>query len=278
MNWINYLKLMRLHKPVGILLLWWPIAWSLWIAYQGNPPFSIVFLFSLGTVLMRSAGCVVNDIADRHIDAHVKRTKNRPLAAGQIGLVQALSLLIFLLLGSFIILIQLPKVCFYYALLAVVITILYPFCKRFVEGPQFVLGVAFSLGIPMVFASANKMYNPTIIYLLIINFLWIVAYDTQYAMVDRDDDLQIGVKSTAILFASYDRLIIGSFQLFSHLLWLVLAWELHFSLSFFVGWVIAAGILFYQQRLIAKREREACFRAFLTNAWYGLLMWLAVVS
>ncbi|KTD30669.1 4-hydroxybenzoate polyprenyltransferase [Legionella maceachernii] len=277
MNWVSYLKLMRLHKPVGILLLWWPTAWALWIANEGKPPIFSILLFFLGTIVMRSAGCVINDIADRHIDAHVKRTQSRPLASGEIGLIESLLLLLFLLFCAFLVLIQLPKVCFYYALAAVFVTILYPFCKRFIQGPQFVLGVAFSMGIPMVFVTANALSNSPVWYLLAINFLWIVAYDTQYAMVDRDDDVRIGVKSTAILFASYDKAIIGSFQLVLHLLWLKLAVEANFSLGFYVCWSIAAGILLYQQKLIADRQREACFRAFLTNNWYGLVMWLGIL-
>ncbi|ARG97426.1 4-hydroxybenzoate octaprenyltransferase [Legionella micdadei] len=276
MNWVGFLKLMRLHKPVGILLLWWPTAWALWIAYEGKPAPFVTLLFFLGTILMRSAGCVINDIADRHVDAHVKRTQSRPLVSGEIGLIEALILLVFLLFCAFLVLIQLPKVCFYYALAAVFVTILYPFCKRFIQGPQFVLGVAFSMGIPMVFAVVD-VPNSAMLYLLSINFLWIIAYDTQYAMVDRDDDLRIGVKSTAILFAHYDKIIIGIFQFLLHILWLGLAFQLDFSFFFYSCWAIGAGILIYQQKLIAKRQREECFHAFLSNNWYGLIMWLGVL-
>jgi 4-hydroxybenzoate polyprenyltransferase len=268
---------MRFHKPLGILLLWFPTAWSLWIANKGSPPFSLLILFFFGTIIMRAAGCIINDIADRHIDIHVKRTQRRPLVTGEVNLIAALCLFFALLVCALIILIQLPITCFYYALLAVFITILYPFCKRFIKGPQFVLGVAFSMGIPMVFAASHQLFPKTMFYLLVINFLWIIAYDTQYAMVDRDDDLRIGVQSTAILFADYDRLIIGILQLLFHALWIPLAFELDCSLFYFAGWFIAALVLIGQQRLIARRERKGCLQAFASNSWYGLVMWLAIM-
>ena len=268
---------MRFHRPAGILLLWLPTAWALWVANQGVPPFSLLCYFLFGTILMRAAGCVINDIADRHIDLHVKRTRMRPLTSGEVSLAEALILVLVLLFFALIILIQLPRDCFYYALMAVFLTILYPFCKRFIHGPQLVLGLAFSMGIPMAFAASNQAANSSMLYLLFINFLWILSYDTQYAMVDRDDDLRIGVKSTAILFADYDRLIIGFFQVFFHLLWLILAFKLNYSLFFFCCWLIAALILVYQQKLIAKRERGGCLQAFSSNSWYGLVMWLGIL-
>ncbi len=277
MKWISYLKLMRLHKPVGILLLWFPTAWALWIANKGNPPLSLILLFFLGTVLMRSAGCVVNDMADRHIDLHVQRTQFRPIVAGVVGLTEALFLLLVLLFCSFLVLIQLPKTCFYYALMAIFITVLYPFCKRFIEGPQLVLGVAFSMGIPMAYAASSQRPDMAMLYLLMINFFWILAYDTQYAMVDRDDDLRIGVKSTAILFADYDRLIIGALQALLHLLWLAPAVALQFSSLFFSCWFVATFVLLYQQKLITKRERDRCLQAFISNSWYGMIMWIAII-
>ncbi len=267
---------MRFHKPAGILLLGLPTAWALWIANQGHPPLLLCLLFLLGTILMRAAGCVVNDIADRHIDLHVKRTHDRPLTSGEVSLQEALFLFLILLFIAFLVLIQLPKICFYYALLAVFITILYPFCKRFIQGPQLVLGLAFSMGIPMAFAASNYPPDSSMFYLLIINFLWTVAYDTEYAMADRDDDVLIGVKSTAILFASYDRLIIGCLQGLFHIPWLFLAFTLNYNFFFFIGWFIAGFILLYQQKLITGREPIGCSRAFSLNSWYGLIMWLAI--
>ena len=227
---------------------------------------------------MRAAGCVMNDIADRRIDLHVKRTKNRPLTSGEISLQGAAAFLLLLLLAALVILLQLPLLCFYFALLALAVTILYPFCKRFLECPQLVLGIAFSLGIPMAFAAVGDLSNPAMLYLLLINIAWIVAYDTQYAMADRADDLRIGVKSSAILFASYDRLIITSLQIFFHALWLVLAWISEWSSYFYIGWIIGLFILIYQQKLLGTRIEANYSRAFASNAWYGVIMWIAVCS
>lgn len=274
---IAYLTLMRFHKPVGILLLWAPTAWALWLANHGMPSVKLLLLFFLGTVLMRAAGCVVNDIADRKIDLHVTRTKNRPLTAGVITLSEALVLLITLLFAALVVLIQLPSACFYYALAALAITIIYPFCKRFLQGPQLILGLAFSMGIPMAYAASNAPLNATVIYLLLINFAWIVAYDTEYAMVDRSDDLKIGVRSTAIWFASYDRLIIGLLQVVHHSLWLLLAYQHDLSPIFYYCWVVAGGNLVYQQYLLVERNESKCLNAFTMNTWYGLVMWVGLM-
>ncbi|WP_133127436.1 4-hydroxybenzoate octaprenyltransferase [Legionella nagasakiensis] len=272
-----YLRLMRFHKPVGIFLLWFPIAWALWLANQGTPPLVLLIYFMLGTILMRAAGCVVNDIADRNIDRHVKRTQLRPLTNNEVSLSEALVIFILSLLAAFVIVMQLPRTCFYYALLALAITIIYPFCKRFIYVPQLVLGIAFSIGIPMVYNASMKMPNTEMAILLLINFLWIVSYDTMYAMVDREDDLRIGVKSTAVLFAQYDCLIILLLQACLHVLWLGLAFVHHFSLLFYGVWGIAALILMHQQKLVSSRDIEACFKAFSTNIWYGATMWVAII-
>lgn len=277
MKWTSYYQLARFHKPVGTLLLWSPTAWGLWVANQGSPPFKLIVLFLLGTIFMRAAGCIINDIADRNIDLHVKRTQARPLTAGKVTLKESIVLLISFLCASLFILIELPFTCFYYALLALLITFIYPFCKRFIQGPQLVLGAAFSLGIPMAFIASNLLFNKSMVYLLLINYAWIVAYDTQYAIVDRRDDLCIGVKSTAILFANYDRLIIGFLQVFFHLLWIPLAYLLNLSNSFFIVWFIASGILIYQQWLTIDCHEEKCLRAFSSNAGYGLSLWLALI-
>lgn len=226
---------------------------------------------------MRAAGCVMNDIADRQIDLHVKRTKNRPLTSGEVSLQEAVIFLLLLLLAALVILLQLPMACFYFALLALLVTFVYPFCKRYIQCPQMVLGIAFSMGIPMAFAASHALSNPVMYYLLAINIAWIIAYDTQYAMVDRVDDLRIGVKSSAVLFASYDRLIIGSLQIFFHALWLLVAWISGLSSLFCLSWIIGAFILMYQQRLLATRDEANYFRAFSSNIWYGLVMWVGVV-
>ncbi|MDP1603211.1 MAG: 4-hydroxybenzoate octaprenyltransferase [Legionella sp.] len=277
MNWKAYYQLARFHKPLGILLLWCPTAWALWIANKGDPDFNIMLLLLLGTILMRAAGCVMNDIADRQIDLHVQRTKNRPLTSGLVKLPNALIFLFALLSGALLILLQLPSTCFYYALIALAVTIAYPFCKRIIQGPQMVLGIAFSLGIPIAFAASNVLPNGSMGLLLLINFAWIIAYDTQYAMVDRADDLRIGVKSTAILFARYDRLIITLLQIFVHFSWLPLAIALKLSVWFYSGWIMASFILFYQYYLLASKKEENYFRAFCSNGWYGLIIWVSII-
>ena len=269
---------MRFHKPAGTLLLWLPTAWALWIASQGTPSLRLIIYFSLGTILMRAAGCVVNDIADRHVDKHVKRTAQRPLTVGQVGLVEAFVLLLILLFAAFLIVMQLPLVCFYYAIGALFITVLYPFCKRFFAAPQLVLGLAFSMGIPMAYAASGVLVNTNMIVLLMLNFAWIVSYDTMYALADREDDLRIGVKSTAVLFGQYNQIIILILQLFFHTMWLFLALSLHYSWVFYMFWLASIVVLVKQQQLLGQQDPRASLTAFSTNIWYGLLMWLALVA
>ena len=277
MNFRTLARLMRLDKPIGIALLWFPTAWALWIANHGAPKVSLLVYFFLGTILMRSAGCVVNDIADRHIDKHVSRTKARPITSGEVSVLQAMTLLFVLLFLALCILIQLPAACFYYAVFAVVITVFYPFCKRFFQAPQLVLGVAFSMGIPMAYVASGVPFDGAMYLLCLMNAAWIVAYDTIYAMVDKPDDIKLGVKSTAILFAQYERFIILLLQVVLHGGWLWMALYGQYSPLFYSIWFIALGVLIYQQYLIRNRNLSCCFRAFLTNVWYGLWMWLAVV-
>lgn len=276
MKWNAYWRLMRFDKPVGTLLLWFPTAWALWIANRGIPSLKLLILFFSGTVLMRAAGCVINDIADRDIDKHVTRTKLRPLTSGELNLQEALALLAVLLFSALLILINLPWDCFYLGCIALCISFLYPFCKRFLSAPQFVLGLAFSMGIPMAFVASNIPLNVECALLFVLNFAWIVAYDTMYAMTDKEDDLRIGVKSTAIYFASYDRLIIGLLQCLLHGLWLYLALNMHANKWFYIFWFAAAVVLFHQQKLISKREQASCLRAFIISVYYGAFMWLAV--
>ena len=273
-----YWRLLRLDKPVGILLLWYPTAWALWIANDGRPGFKLFCLFLMGTVIMRSAGCVINDIADRGVDKHVARTKLRPLTSGELSLFDALGILFILLCGALFIALSLPGNCLHWAIIALLITIFYPFCKRFFNAPQFVLGLAFSMGIPMVYVASGVFFNSEFILLFFINFFWIIAYDTMYAMSDKADDLKIGVKSTAIYFASYDRLIIGILQCVLHCLWLYWGLLNQVTLCFYGIWLAAGFVLIYQQYLLEKRIPENCFKAFLVSSRYGFLMWLAVGS
>lgn len=276
MKWNAYWRLMRFDKPVGILLLWYPTAWALWLANNGVPPLRLFVLFLCGTVLMRAAGCVINDIADRNIDKEVARTQLRPLTSGEVSLMEACILLMLLLFSALCILIQLPRNCYYLGVIALFICFLYPFCKRFLEAPQLILGLAFSMGIPMAYVASGVALNSQYFILFLINFAWILVYDTMYAMTDRADDLRIGVKSTAIYFASYDRIIIGLLQCMVHGLWVFMALLSQANSWFYLIWIIAAIILIYQQILISKRVPTNCFKAFTVSIYYGALMWLAV--
>ena len=277
LKWQAYWRLLRLNKPVGTLLLWYPTACALWIANHGVPPISLLGLFLVGTLLMRSAGCVLNDIADRNIDKHVDRTKSRPLTNGEVSLQEAFILLILLLLGALWIAIQLPKSCFLLACIALFITCVYPFSKRFINAPQMVLGLAFSMGIPMAFVASATALSTQFYLLCLINFSWIVAYDTMYAMTDKADDLRIGVKSTAIYFAAYDRIIISILLVLMHALWLILGLVSDFDIGFYVVWLGATSVLVYQMILINRQVAMDSFRAFLLSNYYGLLMWIALI-
>lgn len=277
MKWNAYWRLARFDKPVGILLLWCPTAWALWSANKGTPTLQLILLFLAGTILMRAAGCIVNDIADRQIDKHVRRTKARPLTSGELNLKDALILLAGFLFAALIVLLNLPWQCVHYALAALVITVCYPFCKRFLQAPQLVLGLAFSMGIPMAYVASHVPFDSQFMLLCLINFLWIVAYDTMYAMADKEDDLKIGVKSTAIYFAEYASLIIGLLQVSLQALWLLWASRYHAGVGFYCLWFIAGGILIHQQQLISHKNPAACFKAFLMSVYYGLLIWLAII-
>lgn len=267
-----YVRLMRLDKPIGILLLWFPTAIALWVANHGNPPFRLVFYFLLGTIVMRSAGCVVNDLADRHVDRHVHRTAKRPLTTGEVSVLNALLLFTALLFIAFFIVIQLPVQCFYYALVGLPVTVLYPFCKRFIQFPQVILSLAFSVSIPMVYTASAVDLNSDTLLLLMINILWVVAYDTIYALVDRGDDLRLGVKSTAVLFGSHDRSIIAMLQTIMHGLWLPIAYSLHVNNAFYLSWSAGSLVLVYQQYLITDRSPKNCFKAFQWSAVYGFMI------
>lgn len=271
-----YWRLMRMDKPIGILLLWWPTAWALWVANDGMPNYLLLIVFLLGTIMMRSAGCVINDIADKDIDIHVKRTQARPLTSGELTYFQAIFLLCLLLLFAVSLLLFLPRSCFGYALVAVGLSFFYPLTKRFLKGPQFILGLAFSMGIPMAFSASGKSPNSLMFLILLINYFWIVAYDTQYALMDREDDRLIGVRSTALFFEPYEKLIIGIFQILFHLAWLALP-GLSLSFGFIICWILAGCVLIYQQMLLRSRTQERFLKAFLSNNWYGLIMWVGLV-
>ena len=271
------LRLMRLDKPIGTLLLLWPTLWALWIAAEGVPDYDLLCIFIAGTFLTRSAGCVINDLADRHWDGAVKRTSARPLVTGAVSAREARILFAVLMLAAFVLVLFTNKLTIGLSVVAVLLASTYPFMKRYTHLPQLALGAAFSWGIPMAFA-AQRGYLPAALWLLYAgNLLWTVVYDTKYAMVDRDDDLVVGIKSTAILFGEYDRLIIGILQVLC-LLTLYAAGEA-FALgsSFQLALLAVAGLFCYHQYLIRRRDREACFKAFLHNNWVGLVIFLGIV-
>ncbi len=272
----SYWLLMRLNKPIGSLLLLWPTLWSLVIAANGVPDLSVLVVFIVGVVLMRSAGCVINDFADRDFDGHVKRTKFRPLPSGQVTAVEAIILFVILAMVSFLLVLTMNPLTIKLSFIGIVLAFIYPFMKRFTHLPQLFLGLAFSWAIPMAWAAQANELPPQVWLLFLINALWTVAYDTQYAMVDRDDDVIVGLKSTAILFGRFDKLIIGILQLLTLVLFIALGGWLGFGQVFYWGLLISAALFVYQQYLIRKRERDSCFKAFLNNNNVGMVMALAL--
>ncbi len=265
----HYLRLMRFDRPIGTLLLLWPTWWALWLAAGAVPKAALLFIFSAGVVLMRAAGCVINDYADRDIDGLVKRTAQRPLATGAVTRREALILCAGLCLCAFILVLFTNRLTILLSLVALALAGIYPFTKRYTQLPQVVLGAAFGWGIPMAFAAQTGTLPRGCWLLFIANLLWTVAYDTFYAMVDRDDDLKIGVKSTATLFGEDDRLITGILQGCVLLLLVLTGVQFKLGYWYYVALIGAAALFIYQQILIRERLRAACFTAFLNNNWVG---------
>lgn len=272
----DFLALARFDRPIGIWLLLWPTLWAVYIAGDGHPPLHIIAVFSLGVVLMRAAGCVINDIADRDLDGQVRRTRERPLASGRIRAKEAAVFFIVLLALAAALLLFLNRATFYWSLGAVGLASLYPFMKRFTHLPQVVLGAAFSWGIPMAFVAQGKTPGPECWLIFAGNLCWTVAYDTYYAMADRDDDLRAGIKSTAILFGDMDLMIIGSLQgLFLLSLWM-LGGRLDLGWPFLVALLAAATLFGWEFRLAGDREPGPCLQAFLHNHWIGAVIFAGV--
>jgi 4-hydroxybenzoate polyprenyltransferase len=273
-----YAQLMRLDRPVGIWLLLWPTLWALWLAARGLPPLPLLAIFVAGTVLMRSAGCVINDFADRDFDPHVERTRHRPLAARRVTPREALVLFVLLCLLALLIALPLNRSALLLSLPAVALAASYPFAKRFHSMPQVHLGLAFSWGIPMAYAAVRGQVDWTEAGLLMgANVCWVIAYDTFYAMSDREDDLKVGVKSSAILFGRHDLLIIGGLQLATLLLLAALGVQARLHGSYFLGLVAAAALAAQEQRMARGREPAACFQAFLHNVRFGGVVFVGVV-
>ena len=273
----HFVAIARLDKPIGIYLLLWPTLSALWLASAGWPGWHLFLVFTLGTGLVRSAGCVMNDIADRNYDGLVKRTQNRPLATGDLKLSEAVIFMCVLCFCAFLLVLTTNLTTIVLAFVGVLVTVVYPYMKRFFHLPQVMLGIAFSLGIPMAYTAVTGGVSRLTGLLFIANMLWIVAYDTEYAMVDRDDDIKLGLRSSAILFGDLDRLIIAVLQiLFLFTLWLAAQMAaLHWP--FYTGLVIAGGLCVYQQFLIRERQRDLCFTAFLNNHWLGMAVFLGIV-
>ena len=272
-----YIDLTRFDRPIGSYLLLWPTLWALWIASDGIPDIKLLIIFIGGVFLTRSAGCVINDFADRKIDGHVKRTAARPLATGKISSKEALALFAFLMISAFILVLFTNTMTIAMSFGGLFLASLYPFMKRHTHLPQVVLGAAFGWAIPMAFTAVSEDV-PTIAWLIYIaKILWTIAYDTMYAMVDRDDDLKIGVKSTAILFGNLDKLIIGILQILTLAILIIVGLQLSLSLPYYMGVIVAAGLFCYQQWLIRNRERETCFKAFLNNHYAGMAIFVGIL-
>jgi 4-hydroxybenzoate polyprenyltransferase len=272
-----YLQLMRIDRPVGVLLLLWPTLAALWIATEGRPPIDLILVFASGTLLMRAAGCVINDYADREFDGLVERTANRPLATGAISTQAALTLFCALALLALALLFFVNELTRWLALGGMAIATVYPFMKRWTYLPQVVLGAAFSWGIVMAFAAVQNRVPSSGWLLFVASVLWIVAYDTLYAMVDRDDDLKIGIKSTAILFGTADRLMIGILQVCTLICLALLAGKLGYGPAYHTALAVIGGLFIHQQLLIKRRQPSACFKAFTNNVWVGFTFLVGVV-
>lgn len=272
-----YARLARLHRPIGIWLLLWPTLWALWIAAEGVPDGRILSVFVLGTIVLRSAGCIINDYADRHIDPHVSRTRGRPMATGEVSVTEALAVFVALMLIGLGLVLTLNRLTQSLAIVGAVVTVVYPFAKRLVSAPQFVLGIAFSWGVPMAFA-AQLGHVPREGWLLfIVTMIWVVIYDTEYAMVDRDDDLRLGVKSTAVLFGDLDRVFIGGFQLMFLAGLLLVGQSAELGTKYLAGLAPAGALMLYQQYLIKDRDPQRSFSAFLNNAWVGGFVFVGIL-
>ena len=272
-----YLKLTRLNRPIGILLLLWPTLWAVWLASSGHPSLLIVFIFTLGTVLMRSAGCVINDYADRDFDKHVKRTKERPITSGLVSPREALYLAAGLASAAGLLILPLNKLTLLLSIPAVFLAASYPYTKRFLAIPQAYLGIAFGFGIPMAYAATLGSVPPVAWVMLLANVFWAIAYDTEYAMVDRNDDVHLGIHSSALFFGNYDVLAVMVCYAITLLLLALAGLMAGLGLAYFVGLLVAESIATYHYTLIKSRDRDRCFKAFLHNNWLGAAVFAGIV-
>jgi 4-hydroxybenzoate polyprenyltransferase len=274
---IQYSLLMRLNRPIGIYLLLWPTLWALWIAGEGHADLLVIFVFISGVVLMRSAGCVINDYADREFDPHVERSRDRPIAAGRVKPKEAMVLFVVLCLGAFSLVLLMNELTIWLSLAGVVLAASYPFMKRFTHLPQVYLGAAFGWAVPMAFAAQTGSVPKVAWLLFVATVLWATVYDTMYGMVDREDDIKIGVKSTAVLFGEADRAIIAIIQILFVGALLLIGQAADLGGYYYFGVLLAAALSIYQQYLIRNREPECCFKAFLNNNWLGAAVFSGLV-
>jgi 4-hydroxybenzoate polyprenyltransferase len=274
-----YERLMRLDKPIGILLLLWPTLWAVWIAGSGRPAWLIVWVFTLGTVIMRSAGCVFNDLVDMRYDAHVKRTRERPLVAGEVGRGEALALALVLCAAAFaMVVLHLNRLTVWLSVAALAVAATYPFFKRFFAIPQAYLGIAFGFGIPMAFAAQLGQVPALAWWMLVANIFWAIAYDTEYAMVDRDDDIRIGIRTAAITFGRFEVLAVMLCYAATLGILAAIGIELRFGVYYYLGLAGAAALMVYHYYLIRGRERLRCFYAFLHNNWVGAAIFAGIAA
>lgn len=275
-KWHAYSRLMRIDRPIGSLLLLWPTYWALWIAAQSIPSLHILIVFTAGVFLMRAAGCVINDFADRHFDGHVERTKHRPLPSGDVTEKEAKLLFAGLVGLSFLLVLTLNAMTIWLSIAGLALAWVYPFVKRVSHLPQVVLGAAFGWSIPMGFSAVSESLPLVCWLLFLVNILWSVIYDTQYAMVDRNDDLKIGVKSTAILFGQYDKLIIGILQVVMVGVLVAIGLLANLGIAYYVALLLSGLLFVYQQKLMVNRERAPCFKAFMNNNYVGFILFVGI--
>lgn len=273
-----YFRLMRLDKPIGIYLLLWPTLWALFLAQGGTPRFELLVIFVLGVALMRSAGCVINDYADRNIDKLIKRTQNRPITSGEVSPRSALILFFMLMSIAFGLVLMTNSLTIQLAFIAAGLATLYPFTKRWTHLPQFVLGLAFAMSIPMAFAATNGNVPSGAWWVFSATVIWTVIYDTMYAMADREEDIKIGVKSTAVLFAKYDKLIIGIFQICLLFVFFKISEIFKLNIFYDISVILTAFLMIYHQKMIKNREKIACFQAFLHNNFIGMVIFAGIVA
>ena len=273
----SYFRLMRLDKPVGIYLLLWPTYWALFLAAEGWPDFDLLLIFTLGVVVMRSAGCVINDYADREIDKHVERTQYRPITSGEVSTKHALLLFIALIFVAFALVLLTNLLTIQLSFIALALASLYPFTKRCIQLPQFVLGLAFGMSVLMAFSAQTGVVPSEAYWLFAANIIWTLIYDTMYAMADREEDIAIGVKSTAILFAKYDRIIIGILQILLLILFLKIGKIFDLGVFYQLFTLIISILMIYHQFLIKNRQKSACFKAFLHNHYIGMTLFAGIL-